>query len=98
MAEYIDREKILELISCEMEKQKREYAFSDGLHCGLERALGIVEDFPAADVAPVMHGKWDDSLDGITPYCSVCGCTHRCLIRLPLYCPNCGAKMDKEKT
>lgn len=39
-------------------------------------------------------GKWDDSLDGITPYCSVCGCTHNCLKRKPLYCPNCGAKMD----
>ena len=33
MAEYIDRGKILELISCEMEKQKREYSFSDGVHC-----------------------------------------------------------------
>lgn len=68
-----------------------------------ERAAQIFEDcvselmaLPAADVAEVRHGCWDDSLDGITPYCSVCGCTHRCLIRCPIYCPNCGARMDKE--
>ena len=47
--------------------------------------------------APVMHGHWDDSADGITPYCSVCGQSHRCLRRTPDYCPNCGAKMDKER-
>ena len=32
----------------------------------------------------------------ITPYCSACGHSHRCLIRTPNYCPNCGAKMDLE--
>lgn len=59
MAEYIDRGKILELISCEMEKQKREYAFSDGVHCGLEIALGIVEDYPAADIEKIFPiYKW----------------------------------------
>lgn len=34
------------------------------------------------------------SLDGITPYCTVCGRTHSCFKRTPSYCPNCGAKMD----
>ena len=57
-----------------------------------------IEDAPTIDAEPVKHGKWDDSLDGITPYCSVCGCTHRCLIRCPSYCPNCGAKMDEEES
>lgn len=97
MAEYIDREKILELISCEMEKQKREYAFSDGLHCGLERALGIVEDFPAADVAQVRHGKWEKIRN---PYGNIegwlCGCGREVKSK-DKYCPNCGVKMDKEK-
>ena len=108
MAEYIDREKILELISCEMEKQKREYAFSDGVHCGLERALGIVEDYPAADVAPVRYGKWLDedfpekmaTVHGMA-ICSVCGeLSHKAehgYNVLSKYCPNCGAKMDKEE-
>lgn len=63
---------------------------------GVESVIEYVEGLPAADVAEVRHGYWDDSLDGLTPYCSVCRCTHRCLIRRPIYCPNCGARMDKE--
>lgn len=54
----------------------------------------IPKDTPAADVAPVVHGKWDDSFDGITPVCSVCKRTHHAVIRTSDYCPNCGAKMD----
>ena len=54
------------------------------------------QKFPAADVATVRHGRWNDSLARITPYCSACGHSHRCLIRTPNYCPNCGAKMDGE--
>ena len=62
---------------------------------GLEPAQ-YLETIPAADVATVRHGRWNDSLARITPYCSACGHSHRCLIRTPNYCPNCGAKMDGE--
>ena len=54
------------------------------------------QQLPATDVATVRHGRWNDSLARITPYCSACGYSHRCLIRTPNYCPNCGAKMDLE--
>ena len=56
--------------------------------------LQSISDIPGADVAPVVHGKWDDSLDGITPYCSICGRSHKLMVRTPNYCPNCGARMD----
>lgn len=56
--------------------------------------LWTIDHIPTADVAPVVHGYWDDTFDGITPVCSVCGMTHRGFIRCPYYCPNCGAKMD----
>ena len=56
--------------------------------------LQSIVDIPAADVAPIVHAHWDDSFDGITLYCSACGMPHRCLMRIPDYCPNCGAKMD----
>ena len=62
---------------------------------GLEPAQ-YLEIIPADDVAPVRHGRWNDSLARIAPYCSACGHSHRCLIRTPNYCPNCGAKMDLE--
>ena len=58
--------------------------------------LQNIMDIPAADVEPVRHGHWDDSFDGITPFCSVCGRTHLCVNRTPEYCPHCGAKMDEE--
>lgn len=56
----------------------------------------ILNQFPAADVAPVRHGQWEPG----NPICPVCGenkfkdldadiwCDW-----LPDYCPNCGAKM-----
>lgn len=86
MSDYIEREAALQTIeSCA------------GWSRPLESAYEEIQAIHAADVAPVVHARWDDSLDGITPFCTACGCTHRCLIRRPLYCPNCGAKMDKEE-
>lgn len=58
--------------------------------------LMCIKRAPTVDVAPVVHGRWDDSFDGITPYCSVCGHSHRLMTRTPAYCPNCGARMDSE--
>lgn len=58
-----------------------------------------IEDAPAADVAPVVHGRWiphdrvfgDDFL-----VCSKCQFVSedRSTRRYYHYCPNCGAKMD----
>ena len=48
---------------------------------------------PAADVAPVVHGRWDISkgLLGDMCKCSACGS----LPSLPTkFCPYCGARMD----
>ena len=57
----------------------------------------ILNQFPVADVAPVVHGRW---IDG-DPYCPIC---RKDKFRgldadvwadwQPDYCPNCGAKMD----
>jgi len=52
--------------------------------------------FPAADVAPVKHGRWRQ-VDEIKCECSNCGI----IVLIAVYphgdknyCPNCGAKMD----
>lgn len=94
MKEYIEREAVLRFPirkdHCDKEHANKHFIF------GVESVMEYVENLPAAEVAEVRHGYWDDSLDGLTPYCSVCRCTHRCLIRRPIYCPNCGARMDKE--
>ena len=60
------------------------------------------EAFPAADVAPVRHGYWefpifansDGELDPRVK-CSECGSVEAAFARWK-YCPNCGARMDKE--
>ena len=44
---------------------------------------------PAADVAPVVHGRWIKGPSN--PYCSECFV--ECRDETP-FCPNCGAKMD----
>ena len=60
-----------------------------------------IGDYPAADVAPVRHGRWiykDEPIFG-NPYgryyCDLC---EYGLAYEENYCPNCGAKMDEEDT
>ena len=59
-------------------------------------AAMIADAIPAADVAPVRHGRWgthSDRPDSLI--CSVCNCGFDMWKHDPHnYCPNCGAKMD----
>ena len=85
MAEYIEREEALEALLYEI--------------CGTgyqTTAMMAVRRIPAADVAPVVHGGWiDNGIPGsMLSGCSECGFT--CGAYSFKYCPNCGAKMDKE--
>lgn len=91
MSEYIDKKSLLDEIcrdNCE-----RSY---DGT-CHNCRMTETIADFPAADVAPVVHGKWEwvnedryrcDRCEQITA-------VDECMGK-PIYnfCPNCGARMD----
>lgn len=67
-----------------------------GSECRLEDVEKWLNEQPTVDAEPVRHGRWNTSLDGITPFCTECGRTHHLWTRLPDYCPNCGAKMDGE--
>ncbi|WP_298730204.1 hypothetical protein [uncultured Subdoligranulum sp.] len=110
MAEYIDRQAVLDAIFPE----DPENDGSDGCTVVLQNQSftsadieGIVCSIPAEDVRPVVHAKWikqDNSpLDG-NYYCEACG--HGVDIatgeetpidRDLLYCPHCGAQMDGDK-
>ena len=70
-----------------------------------EKAAQILEKLPAADVAPVVHGRWIswEELGNFVPSpdrheCSVCHDAAQVLVNgfelLSDYCPSCGAKMD----
>lgn len=65
--------------------------------------VGILNELPAADVAPVVHGRWDNSGRYTFPggstavRCTNCGCAlteSEYRLNNWNYCPVCGAKMD----
>ena len=95
MAEYIESEALLNHL------KHRVAPMSDGelLIKAVNLALEILEEavamLSAADVAPVVHGRWVYGCQ-----CSVCGDRHGPYNsrHKPYYnfCPNCGAKMDGE--
>ena len=91
MADYIRREDALFAL------RKAERGGSMTALTRLERAYAEIREMPAADVAEVVYGKWENG----NPICPVCGenkfkdldadiwCDWQ-----PDFCPNCGAKMD----
>mgnify|MGYP004655566343 CR=1 FL=1 len=95
MAEYIER-------SAAIEAAKHAWAK------GLEPSQ-YIEALPAADVAPVVRGRWIswEKAGNFVPSpdrheCSVCHDAAQVLVNgfelLSDYCPNCGAKMDGKST
>ena len=99
MDEYISRKAAIAYIreqSEECQKAFEELGGESGIYADAYNDLA--ENFysiPAADVAPVVHGRWAcvNKIDPISGYrCSKC----RRIVGFDLtpYCPNCGAKMD----
>ena len=63
----------------------------------VEFAINAIECAPAVDAEPVRHGRWlkDGSIGAIGNYCSLCDKRVKPDANYN-YCPNCGAKMEKE--
>ena len=98
MAEYIERQKLYNnlVLLAKYETGERQQ--------GILGCAETVRIFPAADVAPVVHGRWlrsDDDWGSLTPIrCFICG-EEWCFEMIDdatllnyKYFPNCGAKMD----
>ena len=98
MAEYIEREILLKknfyTENCNSEENRwNDYAIKD-----------IIMQIPAADVAPVRHGRWKKFKGNERPtengfvhddryVCDCCGWGCCCETKLDFnFCPNCGAK------
>ena len=93
MAEYIEREELREIL----DGWRDAHADVDDVHgCGLlEDVICEVDAQTAADVAPVVHGRWLDGDDYM--FCSKCGMQWNYCDNDTQdfnYCPHCGAKMD----
>lgn len=97
MAEYIEREATIELLRS---LGSRDYRREKGTIQEAIKMVSSSEYTPAADVAPVVHGRWVEKEKytfGIMYDCSLC--ENRILDNgHPWnYCPNCGAKMDGDE-
>ena len=103
MEEYIEREalekNLNERLAYLLDKNGPYDYFTDGY----DEAVSTVEEFLSADVAPVVHGRWDDSGRYTFPggstavRCTNCGCAlteSEYRLNNWNYCPVCGAKMD----
>lgn len=90
ITEYIEKEKLKEALC----------PYSDTNYAqDMETILRIVDEFPAADVAPVVHGRWVRVTVPLRKGKYVLECSHCKQQVKPLngeliYCPVCGAKMD----
>ena len=95
MAEYIKREALIaKLKQMKLgEHGLAERLFADGVYA-------VIAAFPSADVAPVVHGRWEMRPTGMVTdtgpeykaYCTVCNEPNKQY--QPPFCPHCGAKMD----
>ena len=94
MADYIDKQAFLDY----MKRTDRYFSVKFD-----------IENFPTADVAPIVHGRWELEYETYGKMrCSVC--KKEALIEKAIddvgvitnyvdsnYCPNCGAKMDEKE-
>lgn len=92
MAEYIEREAAIRVVNGQ-----------SSLTMTRSSLIDSISKLPAADVVPVVHGRWDDSgrytfTGGSTAVrCTNCGCAltvSEYHLNNWNYCPVCGAKMD----
>lgn len=115
MAEYIDeyirKNDVYNLKNAFSSLIKEESTKHDGIEWVIynrasESALNMIErgvqEIPAADVAPVVHAKWEHTHTSESYFnecwrCSACGFddTEGFVFE---FCPHCGAKMDLEES
>lgn len=101
MAEYIERDKVLEKLRYVEEATYSHSGFYRGMRHFDAVSASDIKTIPAADVAPVVHGKWEfPTMFGYRafhiPHCSVCGGVPCGVDENTKFCPNCGARMDGE--
>lgn len=94
MAEYIERERVKELLKSHYfptdQPYEKDRQWAVGFNAGLDKAIHKIHYAPAADVVPVVHGHWITGLDNWT-VCSECKA-----LGSPQWkgCPMCLARMD----
>ena len=87
MAEYIERESIYKILLME-----NPFGWNN------DDLAELFREAKAADVAPVVHGRWIYKGDSDMWVCSRCGRSVNADPEgIDLYCYHCGAKMDEKE-
>ena len=94
MAEYIDRDAVYTAFAnacTDVLERASEIYYIAGF--SYEHVIEILDDIPATDVAPVVHGRWiSNCVD--SPAFFVCDQCNTVWYNDTKFCPNCGARMD----
>ena len=88
MAEYIDREAAVDAVT-------DIYYDTPGINLTAEKFEAAINGIPAADVAPVRHGRWERTADGAA-LCTACKRKMNPSQYGYAFCSLCGAKMAGE--
>ena len=102
IAEYIEREALIEKCKAIIQDKWNDKVAPVSWSHAYADFIEDIENQPATDVAPVVHGRWmtwEEQFPGFKPhindklgvFCSLCHAHSDCISP---YCPNCGAKMD----
>lgn len=86
MGEYINREAAIRALLNDAPEQVS-YSREDAADC--------IRYMDAADVAPVVHGRWIEYQIPHVICCSNCDWATDAAEKNFQYCPNCGARMDE---
>ena len=83
----------------------RRSSLSYGIKMGVEGCISYLNNAPTLDVDPMVHGRWEKWNGDNRHHCTACECYaneerdaygYITSEFLDNYCPNCGARMDKE--
>lgn len=104
MAEYIERDALRQAVLESQHDNSHPRGWAHIAHdCEHAHFVVMIDRFPVADVAPVVHGRWihsryeDCSEQFELVKCSQCNHEAYAMafyVRGGNYCPSCGAKMD----
>ena len=98
--EYIPRDELEQALRKEAARLLRYYKRYMSVSEVVNELIGVVQRFPVAEVAPVVHSYWEHKIANDGENIAIC---HNC--KYPVswfweqtpYCVNCWAKMDKEE-
>lgn len=93
----INEKNLLYEMQIKKDELKSNAPFNDEFCRGFAFAMEFVKQEPTVEAEPVVHGRWIFGTANHREYMKCSECLHsQTPTGVFVYCPNCGAKMDKE--